>query len=1017
MSRYLLPDGSIPILLSSDTEDSLRREAAALVAYLEARPGIMPQQVADMLFRTRVPRRMRALAMVTGHDELVAALRATAAGDSHPAVLRGANPATARKVGYVFPGQGSQRPGMGSLHYKHSPVYRAAVDECEALFQELYRISPLAYLLDEGGTTDDVRIVQPALFVQMIGLAAMWRAAGVAPAVTIGHSQGEIAAACVSGVMGLADGVRVVTLRANLVDTVSRERGFADSYSMAVVGVDREECERLLARNSGWAELSVVNSAHVLAISGEREMVTEVVATLNQNGKFAKEIRVSYPAHTSYVSKFRTELCDSLVGELDNPVFQPTEIDCIGAALGAPITPDLPVGDYWYWNLRNKVRFDLAIAAAAERGVDTFVEIADHPTLMLAVQENLSTLAPPRDYQTVGTSRRTAENLREFTRNLATVAVHDQNYPWEALRAGAGDEPIRLPLLDFPNTQMNSKKLWARFDYHPELAAPGGGGRRLAAPQRLVEEWVRLDRRKLVKPRTLALVDPTGRCTELADAVRAAAPRHGAKVVDPAQGAADTVAVLLSRSPDGDTASAVAELAEFLGDRAWLPELDGVADLWLVTTGGEQIGAGEVPDAFHAAAQAGFRALATEHRGTAFRHVDLGPGDAVAESAKALVGALHLVAEPEIACRAGGVHVKRLVADEDDLGEPLRAAELREVVIIGGTGKLGLEFCDHFARNGAGRITLISRSGGDAEARARIERMRGPGGAEIVVRACDITEEDQVRALADEYRTRPATLIVHAAVNYAVADEAGAVAVRAAAAPKIIGLDHVVRLVPRTDDGRVVLFSSLTATLGGRGNMIYGALNRMLDAAAIRLRAEGIACTSVQWGLWPEVGAGREDALARTDGASMPPMDPARAIELGLRTEPANRIVAAMDWSTLRSLSGIYGLTPLFERLKTEAPEVAARPATEPVAPGPAPAPEPSGENTADRVRFALREVMGMDTAETIDGATPLVALGLDSLQALDLRKRIESELQRDLPVTAILGGASLDEVVSLLGR
>lgn len=1114
MSSYRLPDGSIPVLLSSETEDSLRREGAAVLAYLRDRPHIVPGQVADMLMRTRVARRFRALAMVNDREQLLAALAAVAAGESHAAVVRGTGPATVGKVGYIFPGQGSQRPGMGRLLYTHSPVFRVAVDECEAVFQDLYQISPLAYLLDDGGMADDVRIVQPALFMQMIGLAAMWQAVGVAPAVTVGHSQGEIAAACVSGIMSLADGIRVVTLRANLVDTVSTAQGFASTYSMAVVGVDREECERLLARNSGWAELSVINSAHVLAISGEREMVTEVVATLNGNGKFAKEIRVSYPAHTSFVSKFRTELCESLLGMLDNPAFAATEIDCIGAALGDAITPDLPVGDYWYWNLRNRVRFDLAIAAAADRGVDTFLEIADHPTLMLAVQENLSTLAPPRNYQTIGTSRRTATDLREFTRNLATVAVHDQNYRWEALRDSTDDRPPALPLLDFPNTRMNSKKLWAPYQYPAEPEPP----RPLTTPQRLAEEWIRLDRRKLVKPRTLALIDPTGHCTDLATAIRTAAPRHGANVVDTAD-QSDTLLVLLPPPPittanttatvpnspaapavDGGPGSpavgvdsvvaglemAVAELAEFLGDESWLPRLTGKGDVWLVTTGGEQVGAGEVPDPWHAAAQAGFRALATEYLGIGFRHLDLEAGMAISDAAKALVGAIHIAAEPEIACRAGSVLVKRLRLVDDFDDEPLRAADLREVVIIGGTGKLGLEFCEHFAGHGAGRITLISRSGGGADAAARIERIRGLGDTEIAVRACDITDEAQVRALAAEFRTGPATLIVHAAVDYAAAAAHGPDAVRDAAAPKIIGLAQALRQVPRTEDCRIVLCSSLTATLGGRGNVIYGALNRMLDAVATGLRAEGIACSAVQWGLWPEVGAGREEALSRTDGAGLPPMDPATAIDLGLRTSAGNHIVAAAEWSTVRDLSGMIGLAPLFDELSDTPP---SEHATEPTGSG-APAPgsasagvpggasagkpgganaavqsgmnaaapssahvtvptgagtvvqtgasassgvyaAPSGgastasngataplstsENTADRVLFALREVMGMDTTEPIDGSTPLVALGLDSLQALDLRKRIESELQRDLPVTAILGGASLDEVVSLL--
>src|SRR6185437_6502027 len=101
--------------------------------------------------------------------------------------------------------------------------------------------------------------------------------------------------------------------------------------------------------------------------------------------KFAKEIRVAYPAHTSIVGKFRREFCGGLAEQLDNPVFLESAIDCIGATLGASITPGLPVGDYWFWNLRNKVRFDLATIAAAERGIDTFVEIADHPMLMLAI--------------------------------------------------------------------------------------------------------------------------------------------------------------------------------------------------------------------------------------------------------------------------------------------------------------------------------------------------------------------------------------------------------------------------------------------------------------------------------------------------------------------------------------------------------------------------------------------------------------------------------------------------------
>lgn len=1123
MPDYRLPDGSTPIPLSADTPDALRREAAALAAYLEQRPHVTPDEVADMLLRTRGARRHRALAMVSERGQLVDALRAIATGRPHPAVVVGETAAAARRVAYVFPGQGSQRPGMGLLYYRRSPVFRAAVDECDAKFRELHGISPLTYLLHEEGEADEgVEIVQPALFMQMLGLAAMWRAVGVEPAVTVGHSQGEIAAAVVSGIISLADGIRVVTLRANLVGSLERDNDWSGQWAMAVVGVDRDECEALLARNSGWAELAVVNSAHVLAVSGERPAVAELVATLTAQGKFAKEIRVEYPAHTSFVSKFRGALEGTLQDTLDNPVFEDTEIACLGATLGGPVTPDLPAAEYWYWNLRNRVRFDLAVAEAAARGIDVFLEIADHPALMLALQETLGGVTPQRDFHTIGTSRRTAEDLREFTRNLAQIAVLDTSFSWTALRDDTA--PVRLPLLDFPNTQTTTKKLWAPFNYNSAPAAsdsagmPGtadvhaagpvsggvngagvgsspagtvgvegarsgavngavadshaagtasaaagsgalGNGTAVGAaatvvPQRLAERWVRLDRRKLVPPRTLAVLDHTGQCGELAAAVEQAAGRHGAVVVGADSGAAfDTAVILLPSASDAEIGTAVAESADFVGDRKWLPDLAGVRDVWLVTVGGEAVLPAEIPDLVHAAAQAAFRCLAPEHLGTRFRHVDLEAGQVLPDSAKALVGALHTAGEPELAARAGKLYAKRLVLDETGDDRPLTGADLAEVVIVGGTGKLGLDFAAEFAHGGASRITLISRSGGSADALARVRELERPG-LTIDIRRCDATDEVAVAALAGELRA-PATLLVHAAVDYdAAAAELTPETVFAAAESKLVAFDRLVRLLPLTPGARVLACSSLSATIGGRGHAVYAAVNRMLDAAAIRYRHNGIEATAVQWGLWRAVGADHAEALARISGTGLLPMDPSAAVATGFAAT-GNSVVVAAEWSTLRSLFAIFGQDPLFAELPGEpapAPLVAPAPAPASAAttgsapaamigPGsaamigsapaamtgsasaamvaPAPAevvPAPAIADVAEQVRDALRFVMGLDPGETIDGSMPLVALGLDSLQALDLRKRIEADLQRDLPVTAILGGASLDDVVSLLG-
>ncbi|MGY2062876.1 nocobactin polyketide synthase NbtC, partial [Nocardia gipuzkoensis] len=146
MSEYRLPDGTVPVLLSSDTAAGLRAEAAQLSAYLSGHEQVGPNQVADMLFRTRLARRRRALVMAATRAELLAALAAVAADTEHPAVVAGT--AAVRRVGFVFPGQGSQRPGMGKLYYELSQAYRDEVRACAAVHEERFgHAQPLHYLL------------------------------------------------------------------------------------------------------------------------------------------------------------------------------------------------------------------------------------------------------------------------------------------------------------------------------------------------------------------------------------------------------------------------------------------------------------------------------------------------------------------------------------------------------------------------------------------------------------------------------------------------------------------------------------------------------------------------------------------------------------------------------------------------------------------------------------------------------------------------------------------------------
>lgn len=1019
MSGFRLPNGAVPILLTSDTPELIAVDAANLLAYLGDHPEVAPQPIAAMLFRTRVARKHRVLAMVRNREEMLEALQTVIDGREHRLVIRGETAATARRYAYVFPGQGSQRPGMGRRWYDSVPAYRTEAERCAQCFTEYAGQSPLNYLLDEHfPPLEDATTVQPALFTQMAGLAAMWRSLGMAPTATIGHSQGEVAAAYVSGRMTLEDAVRVIALRSRAAD----EFGAGD-YAMAVLAADRETCEDLLARCFGWAQLSVVNSPGMHGISGDREAVQSIVDTCGARDIFARMIRVRYPAHTGLINRLRDELLAGARRELSTPHFLDSEIACLGATLGGPLSPGQPVGQYWFWNLRNTVRFDKAIAAARPLGIDTYIELSEHPTLQLAIQANLAALDAEGTSLVVGTSTRTDDDLTEFTHNVMRSALHDLDYSWDRLATTSAGPPA-LPLPDFPNTPMNEVTLWMPYEQGLSPAArTTPAGTPVAAqpqpaldrpPRLLTENWVRLSRRSLVPPRAIGIIDHTGAAAQLAGALAVAAGDVGATAraltaaeIHTAAGGLDTCVILLPPTPQQDAAESVGALVSFFAERGWWPgAVAGVTDYWLVTVGGEAVLADDPPPGpAPAGASAGFRCVGATYPGARFRHLDIpdatgtGPAEAVA-----IIAALHTAEESELALRGGALYAKRVAdfpatvaATTTDTHDP------DHVLIVGGTGKLGLEFCEHFAHRGARQITLLNRSGETAAVAGRLRSIRAATGAEVRVTTCDLDDAAAVTALGTS--AAPADLIIHAAVQYSGIElqDVTAAAVDRALQAKVVGIERILGTFPRTEDCRVVLCSSVSASVGGRGLALYAAGNRMLDAMAHRFRAEGLECVSVQWGHW-RVHL-EESGSTMLAGLGVVPMRPADALAVDVTGLRQNAIVAAFDLDRARSVLEACGRGSLLSQLSSAAPRRVESPI--------APAEVQTG--LSQRLVHLLAQAIGADSAEMIDTGTPMVAIGLDSLQALEFRRRVKMELNHDLEVADLLGGASIAEILAKL--
>ncbi|MFE0025195.1 type I polyketide synthase, partial [Amycolatopsis sp. NPDC059021] len=212
-----------PWVLSARTGAALRDAARRLARHVEDNPGQTEAAVARSLAAGRAAFERRAVVL---SGDRIEALRGIADDHLPEPVVTGTADVRGRTV-FVFPGQGSQWAGMATGLLTASPVFAGRFAECSAALEPLVGWSPEAALSGLPGepSLDRVDVVQPLLWAVMVSLAALWQAHGVRPDAVIGHSQGEIAAACVAGALSLEDGARVVVLRSRAIAELLGGRG------------------------------------------------------------------------------------------------------------------------------------------------------------------------------------------------------------------------------------------------------------------------------------------------------------------------------------------------------------------------------------------------------------------------------------------------------------------------------------------------------------------------------------------------------------------------------------------------------------------------------------------------------------------------------------------------------------------------------------------------------------------------------------------------------------------------
>ncbi|HVF77732.1 MAG TPA: SDR family NAD(P)-dependent oxidoreductase [Solirubrobacteraceae bacterium] len=442
---------ALPWVLSAQDEPALREQATRLKAHLEAHPQLHTADVGWSLVAGGAHLERRAVAIGEDRKALLGGLEAIASGAPAQGVARGiAHATTAHRLAFVFPGQGSQWPGMALELAAQSPLFAARLQACEdALSPHIdWKLDDVLRAAPDDELWDRSDIVQPSLFCVMVSLATLWRSFGVRPDAVVGHSLGEISAACVAGILSLEDAARVAALTSRALHELGGDDG------MVLVDLGAEQLEERTAQIDGRLTLAAFNGPHAIVVSGEQPALDELLAGCEADGIRARRIRVdgtSSVAHSSQIEAIRERLARDLA-----PVEpRPSGVTFYSSVTGEPIDYTELGPEYWYRSLREPVRFEQATAALVRDGATAFVESSPHPVLTFAVEGTIESAAaagtglatPIGDvpHAVIGSLRRDG-GLARFLVSVGEAHATGIELDWTPAFAAARPTRIDLPL-------------------------------------------------------------------------------------------------------------------------------------------------------------------------------------------------------------------------------------------------------------------------------------------------------------------------------------------------------------------------------------------------------------------------------------------------------------------------------------------------------------------------------------------------------------------------------------------